>query len=69
MYMALIKIKAQPVIIKLDDLHYYRPLVRKITNLFKQIEVNIVFCITNAVYDLMKSETHNTLDEYTNWDF
>jgi hypothetical protein len=45
---------------------YYSPLVRKISNLFKQINVNIACLSTNAVYDFMKPKTNYTIDEYAN---
>jgi len=35
---------------------HYSPLVRKITNLFKQINVNIACLSTNTVYDSMEQK-------------
>jgi hypothetical protein len=45
---------------------HYSPLVRKITNLFKQINVNIACFSTNTVYDFMKPKTNYVIDEYGN---
>lgn len=45
---------------------HYSQLVRKITNLFKQINVNIACLSTNTVYDFMKPKTNYAIDEYAN---
>lgn len=45
---------------------HYSPLVRKITNLFKQINVNIACLSTNTVHDFMKPKTNYAVDERAN---
>jgi len=41
---------------------YCRPLVRKISDLFKQTKVNIDFRSMNTKYYLIKPKTHKTID-------
>jgi hypothetical protein len=45
---------------------HYSLLVRKITNLFKQINVNIACLSTNTVHDFMKPKTNYAVDERPN---
>ena len=43
---------------------YYSPLICKITNLFKHINVRISFKNTNTIHDLTKPKTNNNLQEH-----
>jgi len=45
---------------------HYSPLVRKITNLFKPININTSCLSTNAGYDFMKPKRNYAVDEYAN---
>jgi hypothetical protein len=44
---------------------YYRPLVQKITNVFRNTHAHIAFHSTKSIYDILKLETNNTADVYT----
>lgn len=45
---------------------HYSLLVRKITNLCEQINVNLACLSTNTVHDFMKPKTNYSIDEYAN---
>jgi hypothetical protein len=44
---------------------YHNPIIRKVTNIFKNTNLKITFCVNNTIHNILNTHTQNN-DKYTN---